>query len=109
MSEDSKEVVLTVGYENIFDIIFGNGIYGRIPKSGDTVQIFYLSHSGKVGNIGLLDNPSFKFVDNGYDAAGDTVNLNDYIKLELNTVISGGTDSDSIDFVRNMIVFCLTL
>ena len=103
MSEDSKEVVLTVGYENIFDIIFGNGIYGRIPKSGDTVQIFYLSHSGKVGNIGLLDNPSFKFVDNGYDAAGDTVNLNDYIKLELNTVISGGTDSDSIDFVRNMI------
>lgn len=103
MSENSKEIILTVGYENIFDLIFGNGVYGMIPSSGDVVQIYYLSHSGKAGNIGLLDNPKFKFKDNGYEGSGDTVDLNEYVKLELNTVISGGTNSDSIDFVRNMI------
>ena len=103
MSEDSKEVILSIGYENIFDIMFGNGVYGKIPNQGDVVQIYYLSHSGKVGNIGLLDNPEFKFVSNGYTSSGDSVDLNEYIKLELNTVISGGMNSDSIDFVRNMI------
>lgn len=103
MSENSKEVILSVGYENVFDIMFGNGIYGLIPEAGSTVQIYYLSHSGKVGNIGLLDKAVFKFIDNGYTSSGDTVNLNEYITLDLNTVISGGTDSDTIEFVRNMI------
>ena len=39
MTEDGKQLILTVGYENIFDIMFGNGIYGRLPKLGDIVQI----------------------------------------------------------------------
>jgi len=103
MSKDSKEYVLTVGYENTFDILFGNGIYGKIPNPGDVVQILYLSHSGTIGNILYGDNPKFSFVDNGYDSEGNTVNLDDYLLLNLNTVISGGTNSDSIDFVRNMI------
>lgn len=103
MTEDGKQLILTVGYENIFDIMFGNGIYGRLPKLGDIVQILYVSHSGNVGNIGLLDNPIFEFNDKGYDSAGNTIDLNEYVSLELNTVISGGTDSDTIDFVRNMV------
>ena len=103
MTENGKQVILTVGYENIFDIMFGNGIYGRIPKLGDIVQILYISHSGKVGNIGFLDQAEFVFNDKGYDSSGNTIDLNEYVSLELNTVISGGTDSDTIDFVRNMI------
>ena len=103
MSKNSKECILTVGYENVFDIVFGNGLYGKILNYGDTVQIVYLSHLGKVGNIGFNDISNFEFISNGYDSAGNTINLNDYIKLSLNTVISGGTDADSINFVRNMI------
>lgn len=103
MSKDSEECILNVGYENIFDIIFGNGVYGKIPAAGDVVQIIYLSHSGKVGNIGLNSNYEFIFTDNGYDSSGETINLNDYISLSLNTVISGGSDADSINFVRTMI------
>lgn len=103
MSTDSHEVVLSVGYENTFDIMFGNGVYGKIPERGDTVQIMYVSHSGKVGNIGMFDNSEFIFSDSGYDSNGNTIDLNNYISLALNTVVSGGTDADSIDFVRNMI------
>jgi len=103
MTENGTQVILTVGYENVFDIMFGNGIYGRVPNLGDIVQILYISHSGKVGNVGFLDNSEFLFNDNGYDSSGNTVNLNEYVTLKLNTVISGGTDSDTIDFVRNMI------
>ena len=103
MSRDSKEYVLSIGYENTFDILFGNGIYGKIPENGDVVQILYLSHSGTVGNILFSNNPNFLFIDNGFDSEGNTVNLNDYLTLSLNTVISGGTDADSLDFVKQMI------
>lgn len=103
MSKDSKECIVRTGYENVFDIIFGNGMYGKIPSFGDSIQVVYLSHSGNVGNIGINDSSNFEFLDNGYDSTGESINLNDYIKLSQNTVISGGSDADSISFVRNMI------
>lgn len=103
MSTDAKEFILTTGYENVFDIMFGNGIYGKIPNNGDTVEIKYLAHSGTVGNISALDTPEFLFLDKGYDSLGNTEDLNKYLILEVNNVLSGGTNSDSIDFVRNMI------
>lgn len=103
MSKDSKECILTVGYENVFDIIFGTGVYGKIPENGDTVQIVYLSHIGKDGNIGLNDMVNFMFLDKGYDNNGEAVDLNQYLSLSLNTVISGGQDADTINFIKNMV------
>jgi hypothetical protein len=103
MTKDGKEYMLTVGYENTFDIIFGNGVYGMIPKYGSRIAVKYITHSGMYGNISDMNNAKFEFFDKGYDSYGNQVNLNEYIKLSLSTVVSGGTNADSIDFVRNMI------
>lgn len=103
MTYKGKEYMMTVGYENSFDIIFGNGTYGMIPESGSSIEIHYVTHSGSMGNIDNIHDSDFKFVSPGYDSYGNTVDLNQYIKLSLSTVISGGTDADSIEFVRNMI------
>lgn len=103
MSTDSKTYVLTVGYENTFDVVFGNGVYGKIPESGATIQINYLSHGGSIGNIGINSKSEFVFNQNGYDSLGNSINLNNYIKLSVQNVISGGNDADSIKFVREMI------
>ena len=103
MSKDSKEYILTIGYENTFDILFGNGTYGQIPENGSSITILYLSHSGVIGNISSLDKTNFMFLDNGYNSMGESVNLNDCLTLSMSNVISGGTNADSIEFVRNMI------
>lgn len=103
MTYDSKEYILTVGYENTFDIMFGNGIYGKIPESGASIEIYYVAHSGSLGNIPNIYESEFKFISSGYDSYGNAVDLNKYIKLSLDTVVSGGTDADSIEFVRSMI------
>ena len=103
MYQDSKTYVLTVGYENTFDIVFGNGIYGRIPKSGATVVVEFLVHAGITGNVGINVPSRFEFKTMGYDSLGNNINMNDYITLKVENVISGGTNSDSIDFVREMI------
>lgn len=105
MYHDSKTYVLKPGYENIIDVMFGNGVYGRIPEAGASVRIVYLSHSGTLGNIGINEKTKLAFLNDGYDSFGNAVNLNDYITLSIPNVISGGTNSDSIDFVREMIGF----
>ena len=103
MTSDSKECILTVGYENAFDIIFGNGVYGKIPAYGDSIEVKFIKHNGSNGNISSPMLSIFEFFTPGYDSYGNNVNLNKYIDLKLSNVISGGTDADSIDFVRNMI------
>lgn len=105
MSNNSKEYVLTVGYDNAFDIMFGNGLYGMIPESGSSIEVRYIAHAGSSGNIADPVSAKFKFVGQGYDSYGDALDLNQYIKLTLTNVISGGTDADSIEFVRSMIGF----
>ena len=43
--------LLNIGFDNSFDIIFGNGTYGKKLKDGQVVTIEYLSHNGLLGNI----------------------------------------------------------
>lgn len=103
MSYESEEYVLTVGYDNTFDILFGNGVYGKIPEAGSSIEVWFVSHSGSKGNIANPAEAKFKFNSSGYDSYGNLIDLNEYIKLTLTNVVSGGTDADSIEFVRNMI------
>ena len=103
MSNDGKEYVLQTGYDNTFDIIFGNGIYGRKLVEGQVIEIEYLKHQGTLGNIVVGEAHNFEFNDYGTDTLGNSVNLNDYINLTVNTCISGGSDADSIEFIQSMV------
>lgn len=103
MNEDSKEYILSIGYDNSFDVIFGNGIYGKKLKDGQVVIVEYLTHIGNNGNIKANELSEFNFDDPGVDMFGNNVNINDYLTLEINTFISGGNNADTIEFVRNMI------
>lgn len=103
MSENSKEYIFSIGYDNTFDIQFGNGIYGKRLEEGQSISVRYLAHAGTIGNILPETNTMFVFQDYATDIIGNTVNPNEYLNLEMSTCISGGTNADSINFVRNMI------
>ena len=103
MTEDGHEYILSVGYDNTFDIIFGTGIYGKRLDEGDTVTIDYLIHSGVIGNITSNSTYNFQFSDKGYNALGDTVDINDYMTFTMENCISGGTSADSINFIKTMV------
>lgn len=103
MSEQGHEYVCEVGYENSFNIIFGNGVYGNKLIEGQNIKVEYLRHIGIIGNI-LPDEVSlFKFAAAGKDVFGNNIDLNKYLTLELTKCVSGGTNSDSIEFIRNMV------
>lgn len=103
MGENEEGYVFETGYNSSFDIMFGDGIYGKKISNGDNISISYLVHAGTMGNISPNKSSQFIFSEYGYDSLGNGVNLNDYIDLYIDTCVSGGTDSDSVDFIRNMV------
>lgn len=103
MTENGTEYMCEIGYENSFDIIFGNGVYGKRLIEGQNIRIEYLKHAGITGNILPDEITQFSFSGMGNDVYGNNVDLNQYLILELNKCISGGTNSDSIEFIRNMV------
>lgn len=103
MYENSEEYMVSVGYDNTFDIIFGNGVHGKMLSEGDSVTIRYIIHLGSSGNVATTDNPKFSFNSVCYDSFGNTVNANQYIDITINDSITGGTDEDSIDTVKRMV------
>ena len=103
MTDNGHEYMIQVGYDNTFDVVFGNGVYGKRLNEGDTVSIEYLSHQGTLGNILPNAVSDFIFSDYSYDSVGNSVNSNNYMTLSMETCVSGGTNSDSIDFIRKMI------
>jgi len=103
MTENGKEYIISVGFDNELDITFGNGIYGKVPSNGDNIKVEYIVHNGTNGNISNLSDIQFKFITNGVDFYGNSIDLNNYIKLDLEAFVSGGTNSDTIYDVKNMI------
>lgn len=103
MTGGSEEYIITTGYDNTFNVSFGNGIYGKVVPAGSTIIIRYISHGGTVGNVNPSDMTRFQFEDTGLDLLNNSININEFMTLKMSNCISGGTNSDTIDFVRSMI------
>ena len=103
MGENTHDYIISIGYDNTIDIIFGNDVYGKTLSEGDTVTVDYLIHDGKFGNILSSDGYDFSFNEYGMDSLNNTVNLNEFTSISLMNCISGGNNSDSIQFIRDMI------
>lgn len=103
MTEDSKEYVATSNFDGNILLVFGDGVYGRKLSEGDNVSIMFINHNGSSGNMKITDTPELEFRDNIVDSLGNTLDGNELLNITLSNNASGGTDSDSISFVRNMI------
>ena len=103
MTEQSQTYVVKTGYDNAFDIMFGNGTYGYSLNEGDNITVKYLSHAGSIGNVLSTNTSNFVFADMVYDAFGNRINPNDFITLTSTSSITGGTDADSLDFIKDMV------
>ena len=103
MIPGGKQYLISIGYDNAFDITFGNSSLGKRLNPGQTVMVEYLTHSGSGGNILSNEVSNMVFKDKLYSNSGESVDGDNYLLLSLKNSISGGTNSDSISFIRNMI------
>ena len=103
MTENSKQFVCNVGFDNTFTIMFGNGIFGYRIQEGDSIRIRFISHAGEDGNIINVSAPDWTIISPLYNSYGNTLSADNYLNVKLATPVSGGTDADSIELVRDMI------
>lgn len=103
MTSTDKQYMITVGFDNTFDIVFGNGVHGMKLNESDNIEVRYFIHNGEQGNITEFDNSTFTFISPCYNAYGNTVSAEEFLTISMNSPISGGTDADTVDLVRKMI------
>lgn len=105
MDPAGLQYVCKTGLKTGFDLIFGDDQNGKKLSYGDVVKVTYLLCNGELGNINPNSDPGFTFVDNLLDVNGDNVKADEVMSIEIVDpyTLKGGTYSDSVDKVRNMI------
>jgi hypothetical protein len=93
---DTPGCIVKTGIDNGIDVYFGNGYFGKILPLGAVVRVEYLTTSGNAGNITTDSQPSYKFIDSGYDIAGAEVDLNKVLNIGTGVSMSFGTDAEPI-------------
>lgn len=102
MGYDDYGYVVIPGYDSLFDIEFGNGTYGYNVCEGDTIVVKYISHSGTRGNIDDI-NTNLMFDRGLPNASGEAVNPSNYLDITQKSPITGGTDADTVQEVKNAV------
>ena len=103
MTENSKQFVCNVDFDNTFSIMFGNEIFGYRIHEGDSIKIRFIVHAGEEGNIINISSPDWTIVSPLYNSYGNPLSADNYLNIKLATPVSGGTNPDSIKLVKDMI------
>lgn len=105
MNPDGKQFTYKVSNINGIDLIFGNDVYGRSLKEGDRIEVTYLVHDGELGNMDSLKETYFVFDNDLKDINGEIIDGNSIfnVTFAVKDPITAGTNSESIDQVKQMI------
>lgn len=105
MAPEGNEYVVRTSIKDGFDLVFGNGQFGKQLKDGDVVEVSYLIHNGEYGNIPISDDVVFEFIDSMKDTLGNEISANNIVNmtLESDDNVSSGTFSEAASKVKEMI------
>lgn len=85
---NDRVFTLAVNANNETEIIFGNGINGKIPNTGQSITVSYRKGRGSLGNL----------------ASGKITQIQNspsqYISSILSTAATGGSDTESLESLR---------
>ena len=97
---DYPGAIVKTGISSGIDIYFGNEYFGKKPPLGSVIRVEYLTTSGNAGNIIIDSSPSFKFLDSGYDIAGEQIDLNKVLNISMSVNLSFGTDAEPLALTK---------
>jgi hypothetical protein len=86
---DDPHYLVAVDAENATEVLFGNGLYGRVPPSGSPVRARYRTGGGAAGNVG--PGTVTVVVPPGVGGA---------VRVTNRAGASGGADQESIEHAR---------
>lgn len=99
---NAKGFIAKTGITNGLDIYFGNGSFGKIPPTGATIVVEYLTTDGAAGNL-KVDDPKqvvFSFLDTGFSPVGEEITMNDYFTIGTISPPNFGVDPEDPTLTR---------
>ena len=103
LGTDEQACVVRTGYSGGIDVIFGNGAFGAIPKSGSTIAINYILTDGANGNIFRRTINDWQFTEMAIDGFGNSIDVTKYFDISFYNDINFGADAESTQFTKNML------
>jgi hypothetical protein len=93
---NAKGFIAKTGITNGLDIYFGNGSFGKIPTTGSTIVVEYLTTDGSAGNVKVDDVKQviFSFVDTGFSPIGEEITMPDYFTISTVSPPNFGVDPE---------------
>ena len=93
LNANSSVYFLQAAENNLYEVVFGDGLFGRVPLNGATVSINYRVSSGIIAD-GIT---TFTLVD---DLSNSNPKKISPVSIAVNFSSSGGANQESIDSVR---------
>ena len=100
MNAEDKGFVLKTGISGGLDVYFGTGNFGMIPPSGSAIGIEYIIHDGAAGNLNDGEDLKIKWIDEGKDSAGNFIDLNELLVVNVTSSPKMGAGPESTEFTQ---------
>ena len=102
---NDKAIVINTAFDGGVQITFGGSGYGYVPEIGSRINVRYIQSDGSEGNIFRKTVNDFEFIDDMYDAYGNSINVTDTFDVYINSAIDYGTDGESIEFTNAILPY----
>ena len=100
MLPSDKGYIIKTGIGGGLDVYFGNNNFGMIPVTGSSIEIEYIKHDGAKGNLDDATELTFKWVDEGSDALGNSYDLNKFLQANVTSSPKMGGERESTEFTK---------
>jgi hypothetical protein len=99
---NAKGFIAKTGITNGLDLYFGNGSFGKVPTTGSTIVVEYLTTDGSAGNVKVDDVKQviFSFIDTGFSPIGEEITMADYFTISTVSPPNFGVDPEDPTLTR---------
>jgi hypothetical protein len=102
LQRDEKGYLVKTGISGGLDLYFGNTAFGMAPALGSKIEVEYVVHDGKKGNLDDSNDLTLKWQATGVDSLGESHDLNNFLDLTVTSSPKMGTDKENTQFTKIM-------
>lgn len=100
MNRNTEGWVLSWSFEGKPQIMFGNGVTGKMPAENAVITVSYVACDGYDGNVLVKNNVTFEFEDGMFDTNTTSISPKDCMTIKQVVDIVGGYNGDDIETIR---------
>ena len=96
INEKSNVYLIQEVKDEKYELLFGDGLFGKKLESGDQIEVSYIITDGKQGN----DGKNFNFSANAVDDAGNPLSSSNTVVITTIQSAKGGADIENVESIK---------